>query len=392
MEINSTKPSSQAMPPGRNEIELLLSCAKRGFGGTADLSRGDIDWDRFMTLARQNGMVPLAYRALKASPDLAVPQAVMDGLKEGYLQNVKRSLRLESELLRILASFKDNGIEAIPFKGCALAQQIYGDPAMRQFGDLDIIVHGEDVLKAKSVLMSRGYSPESVMSQEREKRLLKSNCEYSFCSPMGVCVEVHWGLAPKYYYMTFDENGIWSRVRSINLGGKKVLCLSPEDQIVALTIHGSKHLWEGLKLVCDLAGLIEREIGLDWNDVVDYAICSRSKRSLLLGLLISEELLGSDIPAHLSNEARQIPAIRDLSSSAIDGLFSTEKSGFYEKYTFWPRTLDGNLDRAKHIWHRLMDPNSADYMAIDLPDAFYSAYYLVRPLNLVYRFGWKRTR
>ena len=61
---------------------------------------------------------------------------------EGRAQaNRLRDLELTGELARLLDRFRRDGIAAVPYKGPVLAAQAYGDVALREFVDLDILVH-----------------------------------------------------------------------------------------------------------------------------------------------------------------------------------------------------------------------------------------------------------
>jgi len=50
------------------------------------------------------------------------------------------TLRLTAELFRLLELFSANGISALLIKGPVLAAQAYGDPCVRSYGDLDLLV------------------------------------------------------------------------------------------------------------------------------------------------------------------------------------------------------------------------------------------------------------
>ena len=58
----------------------------------------------------------------------------------GGSQQMRKGVELTRELARIMACLENHSVDAIPYKGPALAQAIYGDVAMRQFSDLDILI------------------------------------------------------------------------------------------------------------------------------------------------------------------------------------------------------------------------------------------------------------
>jgi hypothetical protein len=124
----------------------------------AELSRlcdAELNWPRILELGEHHGVLSLVYQALRESA-ARVPVEVRDDFASRYDQNVRRNLRFTAELFRILDGLESAGIAAIPYKGPVLAQTAYGDLALRNFSDLDVLVPRKEVLPAKEVLRSLG--------------------------------------------------------------------------------------------------------------------------------------------------------------------------------------------------------------------------------------------
>jgi hypothetical protein len=141
--------------------------------------------------------MPLLYRAISQNCPQAVPAEWLARLRMQYMMNAVRNMKMTAELLRLLDLFEENGIEAIPYKGPALAEQVFGDLALRTFCDLDIIVPKRDVLRAKDLLKKECYRPEYSLSVAQEKAYLRSQCEYNFNhQAKGIHLEIHWQILP----------------------------------------------------------------------------------------------------------------------------------------------------------------------------------------------------
>src|SRR5262245_48070510 len=131
------------------ELDLLLCCAR----ATTDLesaarlnrlaARG-LDWARLRRLSHQHGLLPLVPRHLNAECPDVVPTAVLTQLREDCRSIASRNLHFTAELIRLLELFEENGIRAVPYKGPSLGAIVYGDVALSQFGDLDILVQRSD--------------------------------------------------------------------------------------------------------------------------------------------------------------------------------------------------------------------------------------------------------
>ncbi len=76
-----------------------------------------------------------------------------------------------------------------------LARVAYGDVALRQFEDLDILVHKSDALKVRELLRALGYMDEFQSHPDAPKILLKYQQHFSLLAPArDATVELHWTL------------------------------------------------------------------------------------------------------------------------------------------------------------------------------------------------------
>ncbi len=208
-----------------------------------------------------------------------------------------RTLLLTGELARLLKDWQAQGIEAIPFKGPGLAVQLYGDPALRHFDDLDILVHPQDFPAAKAHLLAIGY-------QFREAHPFHETFSHSRGGIESV-VEVHWDVTDEDFPVRIDMEGIWARRIPFTLGGASTFACAPDDLLLLLCAHGSRHLWFRLQWVCDVAQLLRRFPALDWPVVLERARQAGARRSLFLGLAVAHDLLGAPLPPEIEQTLRR---------------------------------------------------------------------------------------
>src|SRR5688572_24047075 len=140
------EPRQAAVPGPPAEIELLLCCARTSIdSNTLDrlktLLHQDLGWQRLIQTAGIHGVLPLLYRSLSRNAPGLVPKAILERLRENFRSNVQRNLFLTAELLKLLDLFAAHRIDAVPFKGPVLAAAVYKDLSLRQFSDLDVLVH-----------------------------------------------------------------------------------------------------------------------------------------------------------------------------------------------------------------------------------------------------------
>ena len=143
---------SERSAPRKPEWSLLLAaCSDRPAEEKATRIRGLLDseirWKALLSLADQHALQPLLAQALLSLGD-QIPADALADLKQGYQANLHKTLLLSREFVRIVDCLSRAGIEFLPYKGITLAETIYGDIALRQSGDIDLLIHADDLKHA----------------------------------------------------------------------------------------------------------------------------------------------------------------------------------------------------------------------------------------------------
>jgi len=162
-----------SVKPNAIEQEFILACAAAAYDEAARaqfrrLAQRGLNWKYVLTTSELHGVLPLLRARIDEYGAGIVPESVSHELNRACLANAARNLALTGELLSILALFDAEGIEAVPFKGPVLAEELFGTVSMRQFCDIDILVKPEAVLRARDLLAARGYTPEFTLTPARE--------------------------------------------------------------------------------------------------------------------------------------------------------------------------------------------------------------------------------
>src|SRR5438309_5482727 len=119
---------------------------------------GTVEWSLLLDRAYAHQVYPLVYRNLRQLEFSAVPHEVQTELKGTYLANALRNQLFSDELACLLRQLSDAGIPAIPLKGVALAEPLYGDTAARVCSDLDLLVRPAQLHRAIAVILGAGYT------------------------------------------------------------------------------------------------------------------------------------------------------------------------------------------------------------------------------------------
>ncbi|HJU89316.1 MAG TPA: nucleotidyltransferase family protein [Gemmatimonadaceae bacterium] len=257
----------------------------------------DIDWEHLRRNALKHGIIPLVYQRLWESCRDLVPAIVLARLRADHRENTIRSLGVTAELLRLLDLLEQHGVPAIPYKGPALAAHVYGNLSIRQFGDLDILVHMEDASNAMRILCQHGYTTDGWPEPPDEAAFLKRAHVHSFHSPdHAVHLELHWDFTPRELAFPLDLDALWRRLQRRPLGSAEVLSLPPEDLLLILCVHGAKHCWSRLKSVRDVGEVVDAHSDMDWDRVLVDSRSLGAHRMLSLGIFLASELLGAAVP------------------------------------------------------------------------------------------------
>jgi hypothetical protein len=280
-----------------------------------------LDWDYILTVGRWHGVLPLVYWHLRGVPPPLLPAAVGERLKLGFERNQRRNLYLSLQLGAILKRFAAQSIPAIPYKGPTLAVMAYGRLAFREFLDLDLLLKKDDVLRAKDILVAEGFRPLYQLTAGQERALVESQHEYKLAGEDGLFVELHWEIGPRHVSQSPEPDRFWERLASVPLNGTTVYTLSPDVLLPSLCEHGSKHAWERLGWICDVAELLQARSDLDWARVTAEARRAASERMLALGLRLAHELLGAPMPEQVRQSAESDAAIPALVSHVRAQLF-----------------------------------------------------------------------
>jgi hypothetical protein len=368
---------------------LLLCCAQICSASESGdrieiLLRQDLDWEYLIETALGHRTLPMLYQGLVNSCPAAIAPGIVGQLKGHFSGNARRSFALTGELLKCLNLFDAHGISAVPFKGPVLGAKTYGDYAMRQFDDLDILVHEKDVLKARDLLVSQGYRPEFELTRAQEQAYLFAQSEFKVLDDESdVIVELHWRIAERYFCFPLDPEELWERLVPVSLAGQEVHTFSAEDLVLILCVHGAKHIWQRLVWICDVARLVSSHGGMDWQWVLQQARRLGSERMLLLGLFLAHELLGAAPPAEMLGMARADPSVGFLAAQVRQQLFTDRPTGDWDMARFHLRARERWQDRMEHTLRLAVTTSPGDWALIRLPDPLFPLYYLLRPIRLV---------
>ena len=342
-----------------------------------------MNWERLNQLADHHGLTPMLFRRLSTEVDPR--QSVgLDALRQQDKANAHRALWLTLELLNIHRHLQARGLEALPYKGPVLAESLYGNVALRQFSDLDLLVRPEDLSGIKSALAELGYEPGLKLAQAAERDYLKSGYEYTFDGARGRnLLEIKWQVLPRFYSISFDVNEFFERASVVTIEGKKLCTLCDQDLMLVLCVHAAKHAWKQISWLCDIVQLA-RSRAIEWAALRVEAERLGILRIVAVTFLLAHKLLGAEFSQELRLE-RNAKA-EDLADRIVQLIVAEEfdpESLAYFRLMIELR--ERRRDRVAFWWRLLVTPGAGEWSAVGLPETLFPFYRVVRLYRLAGR-------
>lgn len=371
------------------ELELLLACSQPTSGRDLDLSTMlalPLNWEIVFRLASHHRLLPALHAALHGRDD--IPASIRSAIDARFQNHERRVLRFSAELARIWRQFEQHGISVLAHKGAALGQLLYGDPAMRQFGDLDFLVRAADVSRTRSALEELGYVPKIQLSPGQEKEYLRSGYEHVFgLNAERNLVEAQWQIVPRFYAIDFDMESLFARSVGLDLDGLRLRTLGREDLLLVLCVHAAKHDWAQLGMLRDIATLAGLDLDWNWIEAQTHRLGIAKILAVSLSLAGSLLSLSLDLAALLSLQKEIRGAVKIASAVQRRTIASvetdTESLSYFHAFMHlrerWP-------DRIRMAWRLATTSSVGEWQAVRIPDSLFSLYRGVRFFRLLKRF------
>src|SRR3954454_10195402 len=251
----------------RPEADVILCSARRQVTGAAAeglgrLLEGELDWDWITDTAERHGTANLLHRVLASGYADRVSARVLAELgRTAHLQALRNELLAQS-LADLVPAFAADGVRVLAFKGPVLAVGVYGDLALRSFGDLDLLVHRRDYRRAGRLLVRLGYP-----------RVRSLRWEAAFQRDL-TAIDLHRALTSPRFPVRLPFGQLWERRQAVTIAGVAVPALSSEHLLIALCVQVAKDAWENrvrLEKVCDVAELVRGATDLNWDQLLHDA-------------------------------------------------------------------------------------------------------------------------
>ena len=359
------------------------------------------DWASVIGLARRQRVSPLLFWRLEqresdAGGGAGAPQEVMDELRRDLHTAAAQAMLAELQLATILGMLSAADVPVIVVKGAATAA-FYPDPALRAYGDIDIMVAKAQLDAAERALNGLGYECFASKAWWLD--------HFHHLPPMvsergGLLVELHWGLDYEAGKGRLPADDLWARAVQWTVQGQPTLRLDTIDAVLHLCRHAvvQHRVYGAFRSLCDLAQLTEGWGQEEWETMGQRALDYELARPVYLTLVLAEQALDFTAPAEVLVMLRppgSVPEPEELMRRLMrsDGVMSDRVSvGAVQAATEGPFAA-----RLGFLAESLLLPREGMAMVyripVDSPRIWLA--YLWRPVDLLRRYGlsiWRTFR
>ena len=349
--------------PGK-EILLGLLRAEPVIGTTPE------QWRAVTLLARQHRVSSLLFWRLKTLGITGqVPPDLLQELYSASLETAARNLRIYHELSGLFERFQHDKIEGVLLKGAYLAEEVYGNVAIRPMDDVDLLVKKSDLGRVGEIMQVLDFTPllpSRVPAKEFHHFGFTHNSN-------GLDVEVHWDLIDPTHNIHVDLDGLWERTQATLVAGIPVRAMTPEDQILHLCVHASVHVFEyGLSAMCDLNETLRHFLNkIDWECLRQRAYSWNAERCLYVNMRLAKELLHAPVTDDWLNTIQPADFELRFLTIARKHLFaSVERTGinlnsWSNLVEFWK--ADNLPHKISFLWQRLFPSRQSMALKYGVP-------------------------
>ncbi|HDR7540262.1 MULTISPECIES: nucleotidyltransferase domain-containing protein [Bacillus] len=292
----------------RDEYKLVILLAKKDLNSherehLVDLLHKNLEWDKVIGMLEMHRVAGIAWLNLKQyffnedSNRCSFPR-LYKYLKNAYSSQKCRTDEQFKYTSVICESLTENKIEYVLLKGISLSKYIYEDFGLRDFNDNDILVHPNDIERAKSIILSLGYEQgeyihhTKIIKPNRKKILVRKLSSHEIVPLVKNVADSEHFLTQHIIDLHFSVNlmtknhniniidELFAKKVEVEINSQKIFMLNKESLLIFLAEHFykeaicyrdvKKHKDLLLYKLCDIYYLLTKE-EIDWNSVLAFA-------------------------------------------------------------------------------------------------------------------------
>ena len=299
----------------RQALRLAVRPDGSAFAAWARAHAGAVDWPWVLGAAEAHKLAALlAARLAGAGIDTSLDARLRRRLFMARVEAARRAGMAERTLATVAAALDAGDLPFFVVKGSVLARQVYGDPHLRRFADVDVVVRHADVPRAEALLAQLGYraggaegllatrltgdaehARAQVLTRDFDRRHLAAHTWYAPADRDLLSIDLHWHVSPAR--LRVDEARLWDQTVAVDIAGTTVRTFAPAAMLIHLAAHATTCLLNGFRLLhlVDVAWAATRfadQAAATWQLAAEWRVAPH----LAQVLAMAERLLEIELP------------------------------------------------------------------------------------------------
>lgn len=224
--------------PGTRHDVLARTVAAHGLAGSTlsftDEPLGEREFARLMSTVRSQRLSGLLWSAVSGGAFPATPSQV-ERVEWMHVEALAGALALERLLVEVVTALESADVPVRVLKGPALARLDYPTPEWRTFGDVDLMVRGDNFDRAVRLLSAWGHRRRHPQPRPGfDRRFSKGT---SFVTSEGLELDLHRTFTMGPFGVRLSVESLWSDAEPFHLAGHTLAALPREARFVHACYH-----------------------------------------------------------------------------------------------------------------------------------------------------------
>jgi len=216
------------------------------------------------------------------------------------------------ELNKVADMLAARNIPLLALKNSGITMGMYPYFGACPMGDVDVLVRKSQFREAHQVLVESGYKLKFRCEFEEDNIEAAEHgggAEYSVQLKNGehLWFELQWRpIAGRWIQPKQEPRADELVDRSIRIKGSNVRLLSPEDNLLQVSLHIAKHTFvraPGFRLLTDVDRIISTQ-NIDWKAFEKMVVELKTKTAVYISLSMAHALLGTNVPSDVLKNIR----------------------------------------------------------------------------------------
>lgn len=224
------------------DIETFLCAFLRGERPVWPAGQDELFIETFLERANYHGVLALVHDRLQREPDATCgwPDAVLRACRESALAQAMWELRHRTVLREVFSRLAAVGVQAVVFKGTALAYTLYPEGILRSRADTDLIIPPQTQFLVADTLVALGFERETGMSGES----VSYQAGFTRTESAGDThsLDVHWRINnSEFLSRLFSHEELLGEAQPLSELGPDAWAASPVHALLLACMHRATH-------------------------------------------------------------------------------------------------------------------------------------------------------